>query len=74
MLPATQALIREVAERHTVAPEDILSRHGPRELMLARIEVTDRLKARGYTITKIARILQRDRHTIYDWLNRLIRS
>lgn len=70
MLPGTRELVREIAERHGVDEKEIIAPYGPRELLSARTEITRAMKQRGYTITNIARILKRDRHTIYDWLER----
>jgi DNA invertase Pin-like site-specific DNA recombinase len=70
MLPGTKELIREVAERHGVEIDDVVSPYGARELTPIRSEVTHTLKNNGYTVSNIARLLKRDRHTIYDWLTR----
>lgn len=69
MSPATKQLIREVAERHGVNESAVLGRGGSRLLRPPRAEVSRTLKDRGYTISTIARLLKRDRHTIYNWLS-----
>jgi putative ATPase subunit gpP of terminase len=70
MLPTTRELVREIADRHGVDEKQILSPYGTHELLPVRAEITRALKQRGYTITNIARIMKRDRHTIYYWLGK----
>jgi Homeodomain-like domain-containing protein len=70
MMPTTLHLMRSVADRHYTDIHAILSRYGPREMTSVRAEAAHVLKNNGYTITNIARLLRRDRHTIYKWLIR----
>ena len=67
-LPETRALIREVAARYAVDPEQVISRSTDRRLYPPRHEIVKALQARGYGVSRIARVMGRDRHSIRYWL------
>jgi hypothetical protein len=70
----TRAIIRDVAIRHLAGPADILSRRHPRQLLAARIEIAERLAARGYNGVQIAAAMNRDYTTVYFYLGRTARK
>lgn len=71
MRPATRDLIRDVATRHGVEPDDILSHRRPKRLLGARIEIARALAQRGYNGPQIGAVLKRDYTTVYYYLGRL---
>lgn len=70
MLATTRELIREIADRHGVDPDKVILRYGGADMMPARKAIASELMSRGYTVTKIAGVMKRDRHTIYYWLGK----
>jgi hypothetical protein len=67
----TRAIIRDVAERHGTTPEEILSKRGPRRLLAPRIELAKLLTARGHSLPKVGRLMNRDHSTVAFYLIRL---
>ena len=71
MRASTRDLIRDVALRHGVTTDEILSRARPHRLLAARIEIAMILDARGYKGPQIAAVLRRDSSMAYFYLGRL---
>lgn len=68
MTPQARAIIREVAATCAVAPANIFTRCRTRAAVHARIEIAKRLRARGYSMPQIGRVLNRDHTTIVYYL------
>lgn len=71
---AARQIIAEVAARRGVDPRDILRACRKPKVFRARIEVAERLRARGYSSPQIGRCLNKDHTTVLYYLGLLSRK
>ena len=63
-------IIARVAKLHDVEPEEITGPSRMRHLCEARREIMRQLRAKGWSTTRIGRLLNRDHSTVVDGLRR----
>lgn len=71
MPPAARAVILEIAALRGVDPLKIVNPCRVKKVYRARMEVAERLSQRGYSTTRIGRILNHDHTTIVFYLRGL---
>lgn len=75
MTPQARQIIREVAAKRGLHPLQIVSKSRTRRVFRARVEVAERLYARGcYSSTRIGALLGQDHTTIVYYLGRAKRK
>jgi hypothetical protein len=65
----TRGQVREIAARYGVTPDTLLSKHHPRSLLQARIELAQALRKRGYSCPRIGAVMNRDPSTVSFYLD-----
>jgi hypothetical protein len=70
MTPQARQIIREVAAEHRVDPMKIIGKCRSVPVVHARVEVSKRLEARGYSTNRIGEVLGKDHTTILFYLGR----
>lgn len=68
MSPLTYEIVSDVSARYGLSIGLIVGPSRAYRLVLARVEIAQRLHARGYTNAQIARVLHRDRTTVVYYL------
>lgn len=74
MTPLARDIINEVAQEFRLEPARILGRTRISQYMHARIAIARRLFDNGYTMGRIAKVLNRDRTTVLFYLGRTAKN